>query len=98
MNHAKTFFAFLYYTQPGLIPFSVFCFLFSVKKVRIISKLKLKFVAFETELGSKAYPSAYPDKILFRITLDSPADFIAVATSCIVGVSFDGLESIFVKS
>jgi len=33
-----------------VIPFSVFCFRFSVKKVRIISKLKLKFVAFETEL------------------------------------------------
>ncbi len=32
---------------------TVFCFLFSVfcKKTRIISKLKLKFVAFETELG-----------------------------------------------
>jgi hypothetical protein len=35
----------------GLIPFSVFGFRFSVKKTRIISKLKLKFVAFETELG-----------------------------------------------
>ncbi len=31
--------------------FSVFGFLFSVKKVRIISKLKLKFVALETEFG-----------------------------------------------
>ena len=30
---------------------TVFGFRFSVKKVRIISKLKLKFVAFETELG-----------------------------------------------
>jgi hypothetical protein len=34
-----------------VIPFSVFGFLFSVKKVRIISKLKLEFVTFETELG-----------------------------------------------
>jgi hypothetical protein len=33
------------------MPFSVFGFRFSVKKTRIISRLKLKFIAFETELG-----------------------------------------------
>jgi hypothetical protein len=37
-----------------LKPFSVFGFRFSVKKGRIISKLKLKFVAFETELETSA--------------------------------------------
>jgi len=31
--------------------FAVFEFRFSVKKTRIISKLKLKLVALETELG-----------------------------------------------
>ena len=39
--------------------FSVFGFRFSVKKTRIISKLKLKLVALETELGinSQDYPA-----------------------------------------
>jgi len=37
-----------------LSAYTVFGFLFSVKKVRIISKLKLKLVAFETELGITA--------------------------------------------
>jgi hypothetical protein len=36
-----------------LIPFSVFGYWFSVKKTRIISKLKLKLVTLETELGIK---------------------------------------------
>jgi hypothetical protein len=51
----------------GLIPFSVFGFRFSVKKTRIISKLKLKFVALETELGISELPKADSAEILERL-------------------------------
>jgi hypothetical protein len=36
------------YAPSALIPFSVFGYRFSVKKTRIISKLKLQFIASET--------------------------------------------------
>jgi hypothetical protein len=42
---------FVVFPAVPLTPFSVFGYRFSVKKTRIISMLKLKFVALETELG-----------------------------------------------
>ncbi len=41
---------------PPIIPFSIIGFRFSVKKTRIISELKLKLVALETELGITPSP------------------------------------------
>jgi hypothetical protein len=41
-----------------LIPFSVFGFQFSVKRLLIIRRLAIKFVAEETELGIRQTPSS----------------------------------------
>jgi len=63
-NEKKGFFLF---PSSPFIPFSVFGFRFSVKKIRIISKLKLKFVAFETELG--IIPLSFYLFVLFPLEL-----------------------------
>jgi hypothetical protein len=45
--------------QEVLIPFSVFSFQFSVKRLLIIRRLSIKFVAAETELGIKRHNRAF---------------------------------------
>jgi hypothetical protein len=46
---------------------TVFGYRFSVKKTRIISKLKLKFVASETELGINAWQRQFFPKLLLGL-------------------------------